>query len=120
MWALIQSLLTKWALLRLLLRTLGSLGWLLPVAFLLKVVGLPILVVLAIIAAPIFIILAIVGLPIMLVVIAGVLLLVGFFALLSFGIAVLKIAIPIVIVYWLFKWWFKNGKKATTDPATDS
>ena len=119
MWALIQSLLTKWALLRLLLKTLGSLGLLIPIAFILKVVGLPILAVLAVLALPVFIILAIVGLPIMFVFVAGILLLVGFFALLSFGIAVLKIAIPILIVYWLLKWWFKNGKKSTVDPATD-
>ena len=119
MWALIQSLLTKWALLRLLLKTLGSLGLLIPIAFILKVVGLPILAVLAVLALPVFIILAIVGLPIMFVFVAGILLLVGFFALLSFGIAVLKIAIPILIVYWLLKWWFRNGKKSTVDPATD-
>ena len=113
MWALIQSLLTKHALLKLLLRTLGSLGWLVPVAFILKFIGLPVLAVLAILALPVFVVLAIVGLPVMFAFVAGILLLVGFFALLSFGIAVLKIAVPILIVYWLLKWWFKNGKKAT-------
>jgi hypothetical protein len=119
MWALIQSLLAKYALLKLLLKTLGSLGWLLPLAFILKVVGLPILVVLAILALPLLIVLAIVGLPIMFVVIAVALLLFGFFALLSFGMLVLKIAIPVLLIYWLAKWIFKNGKKPGTDPATD-
>lgn len=119
MWALLQSLLTKWALFRLLLKGLGSLAWLVPIAFILKFVGLPVLAVLAILALPVFVILAIVGLPIMFAFIAGILLLVGFFALLSFGIAVIKIAIPILIIYWLFKWWFKNGK-ASTDPASDT
>lgn len=116
MWVLIQSLLTKYALFKLLLKSLGSLAWLLPIAFILKVVGLPILAVLAILALPVFIILAIVGLPIMFVFIAGILLLVGFFALLSFGIMVLKIAIPVLLVYWLYRWWSRNGKKSSIDP----
>lgn len=119
MWSLITSLLAKWALFKLVLKTLGSLGWLLPVAFLLKFVGLPVLAVLAILALPVFIVLAIVGLPIMFVVIAGILLLVGFFFMLSMGLLVLKIAIPILLLYWLFRWLFRNGKKNSIDPATD-
>jgi len=119
MWSLITSLLAKVALLKLLLKTLGSLGWLLPIAFVLKLVGLPVLIVLAILAAPIFIILAIIGLPIMFVIIAGVLLLVGFFFILSMGLLVLKIAIPILLVYWLIRWFFRNGKKNSIDPAVD-
>jgi hypothetical protein len=119
MWSLITSLLAKWALLKLLLKTLGSLGWLLPIAFVLKLVGLPVLIVLAILAAPIFIILAIIGLPIMFVIIAGVLLLVGFFFILSMGLLVLKIAIPILIVYWVIRWFFRNGRKNSIDPAVD-
>jgi hypothetical protein len=105
--------------LKLLLKTLGSLGWLLPIAFVLKLVGLPVLIVLAILAAPIFIILAIIGLPIMFVIIAGVLLLVGFFFILSMGLLVLKIAIPILIVYWVIRWFFRNGRKNSIDPAVD-
>lgn len=119
MWSLISSLLAKYALLKLLLKTLGSLGWLLPFAFILKVIGLPILIVLAILALPIFIILAIVGLPIMFVVVAGFVLLAGFFFLLSMGMLVLKIAIPILLLYWLFKWFFKNGRKDPVDPTVD-
>jgi hypothetical protein len=119
MWSLITSLLAKVALLKLLLKTLGSPGWLLPIAFVLKLVGLPVLIVLAILAAPIFIILAIIGLPIMFVIIAGVLLLVGFFFILSMGLLVLKIAIPILIVYWVIRWFFRNGRKNSIDPAVD-
>jgi hypothetical protein len=119
MWSLITSLLAKVALLKLLLKTLGSLGWLLPIAFVLKLVGLPVLIVLAILAAPMFIILAIIGLPIMFVIIAGVLLLVGFFFILSMGLLVLKIAIPILIVYWVIRWFFRNGRKNSIDPAGD-
>ena len=47
MWTLIQTLL-KGALLKWLLKTLGSLGILVPVAFILKMVGLPVLMVLTI------------------------------------------------------------------------
>ena len=119
MWSLITSLLAKWALFKLLLKTLGSMAWLLPVAFILKLIGLPVLIVLAILAAPVFIILAIVGLPIVFVIVAGILLMVGFFFLLSMGLLVLKIAIPIILIYWLIKWLFRNGKKNSVDPAVD-
>ena len=119
MWSLITSLLAKWALFKLLLKTLGSMAWLLPVAFLLKLIGLPVLIVLAILAAPVFIILAIIGLPIMFVIVAGVILLVGFFFMLSMGLLVLKIAIPIILIYWLIRWFFRNGKKNSIDPAVD-
>ena len=119
MWSLITSLLAKWALLKLLLQTFGSLGWLIPIAFILKFIGLPVLAVLALLALPVFIILAIVGLPIMFVLVAGILLLVGFFAMLSIGILVLKIAIPVLLVYWLLRWWFRNGKKNSVDPTVD-
>jgi hypothetical protein len=46
-------------------------------------------------------------------------LLVGFFVLMSLGIAVPKIAIPILLVYWLLRWWFRNGKKSSIDPTVD-
>ena len=119
MWSFITSLLAKVALLKLLLKTFGSLGWLIPIAFILKFIGLPVLAVLALLALPVFTILAIVGLPIMFVLVAGILLLVGFFAMLSIGILVLKIAIPVLLVYWLLRWWFKNGKKNSIDPTVD-
>ena len=119
MWSLITSLLAKWALFKLLLKTLGSMAWLLPVAFILKLIGLPVLIVLAILAAPVFIILAIIGLPIMFVVVVGIVLLVGFFFMLWMGLLVLKIAIPIILIYWLIRRFFKNGKKNSIDPAVD-
>ena len=120
MWALLKALLAKWALLKLLLKALGSLAWLLPVAFLLKALGLPVLILLAVLALPVFLVLALVGLPLMFVLIAGILLLVGFFFLLSLGIALLKIVIPIVLVVWLLRWLFGNGnRRRGADPATE-
>lgn len=120
MWALLKSLLAQWALFRVLLAALGRLAWLLPIAFLLKAIGLPMLVLLAVLALPIFLVLAIVGLPLMFVLITGVLLLAGFFFLLTLGIAVLKIVIPILLVVWLLRWLFGNGgRHRGADPTTE-
>jgi hypothetical protein len=113
MWVLLKSLLAKWALFKILLKGLGSLAWLLPLALILKAIGLPALIVLAILALPLFLVLLILGLPMIFVVMSGVVILAGIFFLLSLGIAVLKIAIPIIIVYWLFKWIW--GSKKTGD-----
>ncbi|HEX7121566.1 MAG TPA: hypothetical protein VF178_04280 [Gemmatimonadaceae bacterium] len=115
MWALLKSLLAQWALFKLLLKALGSLAWLIPVAFLLKAIGLPMLILLAVLALPVFLVLAIVGLPAMAVLVFGVLLLLGFLALLSIGIAVLKIVIPILLVVWLVRWLLRNGRREGTD-----
>ena len=121
MWSVISSLLAKYALLKLLLKTLGSLGWLVPLAFVLKLIGLPILIILGILAAPLLIVLAIIGLPLMFILIIGGVLLAGIFMLLSIGFAVLKIAVPIILIYWLLRWWFSNGngKTSSSDPAVD-
>ncbi len=116
MWVMIRSWLLKAGLLKLLLRTFPSLAWLLPVAFLLKLVGLPVLTVLVILALPVFVILAIVGLPMLFVAVTGALVLAGIFFFLSLGIAVLKLAIPVVILYFILKWVFGGGKRS--DPAT--
>ncbi len=120
MWALIQSLLTKWALVKVILRALASLGWLVPIAFVLKAVGLPLLILIAVLGLPIFIVLALLGLPFLLVFFVGALLLVGIFVLLSFGFAALKIALPILIVIWIARWLMgrSGGKEEGTDPAT--
>lgn len=117
MWALLKSLLLKVGLLKLLLRAFPSLAWLLPFAFVLKAIGLPVLIVLAILAVPLFIILAIVGLPMLFVAVTGAIVLAGIFFMLSLGIAVLKLAIPFIIIYFIWKWVFKSRKGS--DPATD-
>lgn len=117
MWALVQSLLAKWALLKVLISSLGSLVWLIPVAFVLKAIGLPVLLLLALLALPVFLVLALVGLPIMFTIITGIILLAGLFFMLSLGIAVLKIAIPIILIVWLVRWLLRNGKSER--PATE-
>jgi hypothetical protein len=119
MWALLKSLLTKWALIKVILRALASLGWLVPIAFVLKAVGIPLLLMIAVLGLPIFIVLALFGLPALVVLFVGGLFLVGLFALLALGFTALKIALPILIVVWLVRWILRNGKKDEgTDPAT--
>ena len=119
MWALLKTLLSQWALFKVLLAALGRLAWLIPVAFILKTIGLPMLTLLLLLALPIFIVLALVGLPFIVVAIAGTLLVAGFFFLLSLGLTVLKIAIPIVLIVWIVRWFTRNGDRPKTDPATE-
>ena len=112
MWTLIKGLLLKWAMLRWLLKSLGSLGILVPIAFVLKMVGLPVLIVLAVLALPILFMLALFGMPFILVFLFGGALLAILSAVLSFGLMALKIVLPIVLVVWLVRWlmgW--NGSK---------
>lgn len=121
MWAFIKSLLTQWAVFKVLLKALGSLAWLVPIALVLKAIGLPMLMLLLALALPIFIVLALFGLPFILVAIFGTLLMVGLFALLSIGFTVLKIAIPIIIIVWLVRWVMRNGRNhPKADPTTES
>ena len=123
MWTLIQTLL-KGALLKWLLKTLGSLGLWVPVAFILKMFGLPILMVLAVLALPILIMLALFGMPFILVFVLGGALLAILSVVLSFGLMALKIVLPIVLIFWFLKWIFgwNNGSKpdegTTPPPAT--
>jgi hypothetical protein len=116
MWLLLKSLLTKWALFKLLLKSLGSLAWLLPLAFILKAIGLPILALLAILALPLLILLFVIGLPILLVVVVGGALLTFTMWMLSIGMVVLKIALPIILVVWFVR-WLSRPKPGTGDAA---
>jgi hypothetical protein len=104
MWNLIKWLLAKWALWRILLKTLGSLAFLIPIALILKFIGLSILKVLAVMGLPIFIVLAVIGLPFILVFVFGGLLIALLFAVLTLGFAALKIALPIILVIWIVRW----------------
>jgi hypothetical protein len=118
MWTLIQTLL-KGALLKWLLKTLGSLGILVPVAFILKMVGLPVLMVLGVLALPILIMLALFGMPFILVFLLGGALLAILSGVLTFGLMALKIILPIVLIVWLVRWlmgWNGTKPDAGTPP----
>lgn len=108
MWSAIQWLVVRIAAVRWFLK-LGWLGALIPIALLLKTIGLPLLAVLAVVGLPILALLFLFGLPIFLVLIVGAML-VGFLGMvLSIGVVVIKIALFVVLPIWLF---WKLGKTA--------
>ena len=109
MWSVITSFLAKWTAFKVLLKALGGLAWLIPIAFVLKAIGLPLLVLIAVLGAPIFLVLALVGLPVLAVLVVGGGLLALLFGLLAIGVVVLKIALPIVAVVWLVRWVLRRG-----------
>ena len=114
MWAMLKWVITRIALLRWILGSLGSLGILIPILALLKAIGLPVLIVLAIVALPILIVLLVIGLPIFLVLICGAILLGIAWAFLTVGAVVIKplliIVLPMMIMgYGL--WWLFRGRK---------
>ena len=127
MWTLVKAWLLKLVLQRSLGAVLAALlVILLPIAGILKVVGIPLLLVLLIVGAPLLLLLAIIGLPFLLVLGAGMVIIGVISAVLAMGFALLKIALPILLVVWLLRWFFAgrnggNGKEQRADPgpATD-
>jgi hypothetical protein len=116
MWSVIRWLVLRIAAIRWLFK-LGWLGALIPVALLLKSIGLPILGILAVVAIPLLILLFLFGLPIFLVLlVAG-----GFMGLVAFalmiGLAALKFGLFVVLPVWLiwklcgtvWRWGSKRG-----------
>jgi hypothetical protein len=122
MWTLVKAWLLKLVLQRSLGAVLAALlVILLPIAAVLKVVGIPILLVLLIVGAPLLLLLAIIGLPLLLVVGAGMAIIGVISAVLAVGFALLKIALPILLVVWLLRWFFAgrnggNGKDQSVEP----
>lgn len=128
MWTLLKAWLLKLVLQRSLGAVLAALlVILLPIAAVLKVVGIPILLVLLIIGAPVLLLLAVIGLPLLLVLGAGMAIVGIISAVLAAGFALLKIALPILLVVWLIRWFMTgrnggNGKEqdAKSGPSPDS
>lgn len=110
MFATIASLAVRLAAIRWAIKSLVGLGLLVPVAFVLKLVGLPILIVLGVLAAPVLFVLFLLGLPIFLVLIVAGLLMAGLFFALTVGLFALKVfvfvVLPILLVWTLvtFLW----------------
>lgn len=102
----------RWIALRLIaLRWFFKLGWLgllVPIAMILKVIGLPLLAVLSVVALPILALLFLFGLPIFLVLAVGGLIMGGLAVLLVIGVAALKFALFVVLPIWLV--WMVAGK----------
>lgn len=108
--ALLKWILARVALFKLLLKSFGALAWLLPIALLLKALGWPVLLVLGVLAIPLVIVLAVVGLPLLLVAVAaGVMLMIAFWVV-STGILLIKIAVPILLVLWVVRWLRGSNK----------
>lgn len=105
-----MSLLLKALALRLVTgRTVGGMFGLLtvllvPVAAILKFIGLPLLAVLGLIGAPLFLVLGAIGLPALFVIGIGAALIVLLGVLLMLGVVAVKIVLPIVLVVWFVRW----------------
>ena len=100
MWSAIRWLVLRIAAIRWLFK-LGGLAFLLPLALLLKTIGLPLLAVLGVLAIPVLILLFLFGLPIFLVLIAGSMLMGLIGVVLTVGIAALKFGLFVVLPIWL-------------------
>jgi hypothetical protein len=121
MWSLLKWLAMKIAIVRWIFKVLGLFAFL-PIAFLLKTIGIPVLIVLAVLALPVFVLLFLFGLPVFLVLLAGGLAMGVLFAALAFGVFALKIAIFVVLPIWLL-WqlasWIFRGRARRDVPRQD-
>jgi len=123
MWLAIKALALRW----LLARSFGGLVSVLlllavPLAGVLKVIGLPLLIVMGIVGLPILLLLAVIGLPILLVVVTVSVIMAVVGTMLAAGIALLKIAIPVVLIFFLLRWiWRKvRSRRGDTGPTSDT
>lgn len=107
MWSAIRWVVLRIAAIRWLFK-LGWLGALIPVALLLKSVGLPLLGILSVVAIPLLILLFLFGLPIIMVLGVGGLFMGMLAVALMVGFAALKFAIFVVLPLWLV-WKLASG-----------
>ena len=117
MWLLLKGLALRFVV----GRTVGGmftalLFLLLPMAGVLKVVGLPLLMVLGVLGAPVFLLLGIIGLPILFVLGFGGILLLLIGGLLTVGLFAIKILLPIILVVWFVRWIFGRSKGVADGP----
>ena len=117
MWALLKTLFVQGIIARTVLRSFGWLAWLLPVGFLLKFVGLPLLAVLGVLAMPVLVLLFMIGLPIFLVLVFGGLLMAVVGTVLTVGLALAKVIIPIALVVMLVRWMLRPKPAASAAPS---
>lgn len=111
MWAILKSLILQGIIARTALRSLGWLAWLLPVGFLLKWVGLPLLMVLGVLALPVLLLLLVIGLPVFVVLLFAGALVSALGVLLTVGVALAKVIIPIAIMVLVVRWLLRSEKK---------
>ena len=120
-WLVLRIVAARW------LFKLSGLALLLPIAMLLKTIGLPLLGVLGVLAFPILILLFVFGLPIFLVLVVGSLLIGMLGIALTMGLVAIKIGLFIVLPVWLVFKLFStirrrgggtNGGSSKTDTST--
>ncbi len=123
MFATIGSIALRLAAIRWAIKSFVGLGFLVPLVFLLKLVGLPVLIVLGVLAAPVMFVLFLLGLPVFLVLIVAALLMAGLFFVLTIGLVALKIFLFVVLPIWLvwtaatLFWRMTHSAPRTVDPA---
>lgn len=108
MWPILKDLLVRGILAKTVLRSFGWLAWLLPLGFLLKFIGWPLVAVLGVLALPVLALLLVIGLPIFVVLLLGGALLALVGTVLSVGVALVKILVPIVLVVWVLRWLLRD------------
>jgi hypothetical protein len=111
MWAILKTLLVQGILARTALRSFGWLAWLLPVGFLLKWVGLPLLAVLGVLALPVLLLLLVIGLPVFVVLMFGGALLSLVGMVLTVGVALAKVLIPMALAVLVIRWMLRAGRQ---------
>lgn len=128
MWTAIRWLVLRLAAIRWLFKGFGGLALLLPLALLLKGIGLPLLMVMGVLALPVLFVLFLFGLPIFLVLMVGGALMGLVAFVVTIGIAALKIGLFVVLplyLLWklvsaLFRWMTKpSAPPAEPPPAAD-
>jgi hypothetical protein len=122
MWSAIRWLVLRIVAVRWLFK-LSGLAVLLPIALMLKTIGLPILGVLAVLAVPVLVLLFLFGLPIFMVLLVGGMLMGLLSVVLVVGVAALKIGLFIVLPIWLIwtlgsKIFRRRGDSGTTGGST--
>jgi hypothetical protein len=123
MWTGIRWLVLRLAAIRWLFKGFGGLALLLPLALILKGIGLPLLMVMGVLALPVLFVLFLFGLPIFLVLMVGGALMGLVAFVVTIGIAALKIGLFVVlpayllwkIVSKLWRWAFRS-RPATDEP----
>lgn len=120
MWSAIRWLVLRLVAARWLFK-LSGLALLIPIAMLLKTIGLPLLGVLSILAFPILVLLFLFGLPIFLVLVVGGLFMGMLGVVLTMGLAAIKIGLFVVLPVWLvwklFSKVFRSGGGTNGGPA---
>ena len=115
----ILGLVARLAAIRWAIKSLIGFGVLVPIAFILKVVGLPILAVLGVLSFPVLLVLFVLGLPIFMVLIVAALVMGALFFVMSIGLVAIKFLIFVVLPIWLlwiaasYLWrWMRPAKPA--------